>query len=322
MTRETFRPVRETILASTNISRTADLHFPISDNNYGILLIFRDYTFRRVEERTFSTLQDARVGDTIFLPLPQNIADNFSIRIQRFEQGIVGEAVSGILSDTTQGGINLSSLHDAATQAIMRSLPEALSSGGEAFNLLRDTVNNLFGSGSVNASALNRFTEDAAFLIRNNMQGSASGRNIDIGTGTFINPKIALSFEGVELKHHDFTWTLAPKSNDESISLQRIIQTIKKNILPSYVQGSLTTRAMFKYPSTVDIFFVGVDPNFFYYFKPAMISTFNVNYTPNSVSILKGGRPAAIQMNMSLIETDIHTAEDYGEETLSIIGRS
>ena len=43
-----------------------------------------------------------------------------------------------------------------------------------------------------------------------------------------------------------------------------------------------------------------------------MVQTFSTNFTPNGLALLRGGKPASITMNMSLIETDIHTSEDYG----------
>jgi hypothetical protein len=105
---------------------------------------------------------------------------------------------------------------------------------------------------------------------------------------------------------------LIPRTEQESENLRQIANTIKRNMLPSYVNTSIVQRTMFKYPSMVDVFFVGIDPNHYYYFKTCMVQTFTVNYTPNGNAVLREGRPAAVQMQMNIMETDIHTAEDYG----------
>ncbi len=89
-------------------------------------------------------------------------------------------------------------------------------------------------------------------------------------------------------------------------------------MLPSYVNTSVIQRAMFKYPAMVDIFFVGIDSGYYFHFKTAMIQTFSVNFTPNGNAVLRGGRPAAVQMQMNLIESDIHTSEDYGGSSIDV----
>jgi hypothetical protein len=72
---------------------------------------------------------------------------------------------------------------------------------------------------------------------------------------------------------------------------------------------------MFQYPSMVDIFFVGIDSEHYFFFKTCMVQSFNTNFTPNGMAVLRGGRPAMVQMQLTVIETDIHTAEDYGAES-------
>ena len=61
----------------------------------------------------------------------------------------------------------------------------------------------------------------------------------------------------------------------------------------------------------VDIYFQGIDMNYYFKFKTSMISQLNVDYTPNGIAINKGGRPSAIRITMTLNEAYIHTADDY-----------
>jgi hypothetical protein len=42
-----------------------------------------------------------------------------------------------------------------------------------------------------------------------------------------------------------------------------------------------------------------------------MINNFDINYAPQGLAVLRGGKPAVVTMAMSLTEMDIHTAEDY-----------
>ena len=316
-----FRPARETVRTAAAKRTPKNLQIPLEDANYGMLLLFRDYQYTAPGSvRGFASLEQSNITDTIFLPLPENIQDTFNVRVQRFDQGAMGAILSQVVSDaSTSGGMQFSTFQNAAIEAVRSALPSAATDGAEFQRLVADAFS-LLTAGGGDLSSLDKFSTDAAFLLRKALPGNV-GRSVDAGTGTFINPKAALSFEGVEMKTHSFSWTIAPKSPEESINLKDIIRVINKNILPQYVQGEITQNVMFRYPSMVDIFFVGLDENYYYFFKTAMIQTFNINYTPNGVSVLKGGRPAAVQMQMNIIESDIHTAEDYGAESFTASGQ-
>lgn len=293
--RQRFRPAKEDIRKRVSGATTyKNLSLETPDDDYGMLLMFREYQYQRSDERGFSQLDASNVTDTIFLPLPANIADNFQVRVQRFDQGTTGDIVSSLLSEIDTNELGVSNLTGAVVRGAMKNLP------GLQGNSVGNIVNNL--------------DKDLAFLVRKGVDQAFpnQGRNIDAGTGTFVNPKAALSFEGVEMKTHSFDWSVAPKSAEESENLRLIGETIKRNMLPSYVNTSVVQRAMFRYPSMVDIFFVGIDPNHYFYFKTCMVQSFSTNFSPNGISVLRGGRPAMVQMQLSVIETDIHTAEDYG----------
>ena len=299
--RSRFRPLKEDILARAQSTiRNRNLSVGTADADYGMLLMFRDYKYQRSSERGFSQLDASNVSDTIFLPLPANIVDNFQVRVQRFDQGVTGDVVSTLLSEIDTNQLGIGNLSGAILKGAMKNLP------GLQGNSIGEIASNL--------------DKDLAFLVRRGIDEAfpSQGRNIDAGTGTYVNPKAALSFEGVEMKTHNFDWTIAPKSAEESDNLRIIIDTIKKNMLPSYINTSVVQRAMFRYPSTVDVFFVGLDSEYYFYFKTCMIQGFSTNLTPNGMAVLRGGRPAVVQLNLQMIESDIHTAEDYGGTSESV----
>ena len=287
-------------------SAPLNLKFPLEDGNFGMLLIFKDYKFRspgtnRLLENTSSSVEDAT--DTIFLPLPTNISDSFNLKVQNFEQGATGAIMADIFSKASDNN-NLSNLREAATSAVKKAAPSALTDGTEAAKIIANSL------GKGGKEAINKFSAETSFLLRKMIPDSL-GNSIDTGSGTFVNPKAALSFEGVEMKNHSFEWTLSPKTPQESEILRQIIKTVNKNILPEYFKGAVSQRSMLKYPSTVNVYFIGIDPNFYVFFKTAMINSFSSNYTPEGMAILKGGRPASVQLSMSMTESDIHTSEDY-----------
>jgi hypothetical protein len=164
-------------------------------------------------------------------------------------------------------------------------------------------------------------TADALYLAKRLFGDNFLLGPISQGAGMTLNPKASLLFQGIELKEFEFNWTLAPTEQVESDLLQNIIKRLKSNALPWYNPETLLTTSMLRYPSTVDMYLLGVDPGYFMFFKTAMISDLSVNFAPNGVSILRGGKPAAINLNIRLKEMDIHTANEYGltESALEIV---
>lgn len=302
--RERFRPARQEILdRAQGAIRYKNYSHPVEDGDYGILLMFREYQYQRSDERGFSQTDTSNVSDTIFLPIPSNITDTFQVRVQRFDQGTTGDIASSLLSEIDTNNLGITNLAGAIVSGASKNLPGI--QGGTL--------------GEITSS----LDKDLAFLIRRGIGDVLpnQGRNIDAGTGTFVNPKAALSFEGVEMKTHSFDWSIAPKSDDESENLRSIAEAIKRNMLPSYINTQVVQRALFKYPSMVDIFFVGLDSEHYFYFKTCMVQQFTTNFTPNGAAVLRGGRPAMVQMQLNVIETDIHTSEDYGGGSQAVITR-
>jgi hypothetical protein len=206
-------------------------------------------------------------------------------------------------------------MFSAATSAISQILPDGRKLGDVLTSLDKDMYMSL-------GSDLGK---QANFLLRKQMEQLGVARSFDAGFGTTINPKTTLGFEGVTFKKHNFQWNLAPRDRTESELIKNITNTIKRNSLPTYEDLNIAgetavSRALLNYPSTVDMFLIGLDADYFFYFKTAMIDQVTVSYTPQGLSILKGGRPSAISLTVDFTETDIHTAEDYegltGDETI------
>jgi hypothetical protein len=306
-------PVADIIRRNRRETLDQVLQFPEDLGAHAMLLSFKKYSYRRpgtpnsLNRLTSSTLNPQQLSRTnsILVPLPQNIQDSYQVRVQRFDQGIAGEAIASAAS--TLGS-------SPGVMDIARSVAEGM-----------PTINADAITKAVSEFDFSNLSRDAAFLARRAIDSAAPqvGRNLDAGFGATINPKAALYFEGVEMKTHTFNWTFAPASERESTILKDIGNTIKKNILPSY--GSLTGAEQFRfllnYPSVLDIFFLGVDQSYFLHYKTCMVQQFNIDFTPQGIALLKGGKPAMVNMNMGVIESDIHTSEDYDDGSADIRAR-
>ena len=299
------KSVASAIRGATQTSKPKSLQFPEDIGAHGIMLVFKKYKFVAPGERRLISAADSieQVGDSILLPLPANISDSYSIRIGRPELGIVNETAavgaSGAVGSSGGVGSAIGSTYDAIAGL-----------GGMNEAQVRDLIAN--GSSS-------EVSQNIQFLMRSTLQGSI-GTAIGQGLGSAVNPKMSLSFDGIDLKNHSFDWRFMVRSENESNLLRDIQTTVKRNIHSSYTNVGKFQRAMLNYPSVVDVYFVGLDADYFMKFKTCMVQSFSLNFAPENVAIVQGGRPAGALMTIQLVETDIHTAEDYGapETTVDI----
>lgn len=250
----------------------------------------------KINSTTYSS-RNLKSKQAVLLPLPSNIQDTFTLRVQGNEFGLSGSEISKAASAFAGAG-------DISVENLGKSLTAALP---------QVDWNQIFNPNISEAS------RNIAFLGRRTIDQlvSGMGRSIDIGLGNAINPKLALHFDGMNLKQFDFRWALSPGDAGESDTIKDITDLIKRNSLPSYGSTIGLPRSLLNYPSTVDIFFLGIDQQYFVYFKTCMIQQLIFNYTPQGLAIVKGGKPALMTIDVNFLEMDIHTAEDYGGESTS-----
>ena len=65
-------------------------------------------------------------------------------------------------------------------------------------------------------------------------------------SGQILNPNTELLFNGVKLRSFNFTFNLAPRSDDEARVIQQIVRTFKLNMAPNTGGGSGTRWIIFK----------------------------------------------------------------------------
>jgi hypothetical protein len=246
----------------------------------------------------------------IELPIPSNLKDNDLMRLEVITQSplelVAGEFIAQGASALQGSNLTMRDLPGALQQvgsSIANSTGTALSQGtGAAMSAINALLDQSVGS----------MSRDVMYLLRSVLPSGIS-QVTDRVLGSTVNPKASLAFEGVELKQHSFSWTLIPRNENDSEIIRAIIRTLKQNSLPTYQTFAGTNfKAYLKYPSIVDMYLLGVNPEYFVKFKSAMIRSVNVEYgSTGIVSIMKGGKPGNVTLTIDLVELDIHTAEDY-----------
>ena len=291
--RSAAQPVQSVISNARGDAGFSSFGFPSQPAAHNIVLVFKDYSFGG----TFGAGDGSSPGPIratsgisggISLPLPNNIQDTYSVKVGPDQIGVTGEILTQALSEgTSQTWEDIISDFSSAVEGNESSFSEIFSRAQQATRFFNRNVLETVGIG------------DGA---------------ISVGTGTAVNPHVALRFDGVDLKTHNFSWTLSPKNADEADELRNMQQYIRSNMAPEYVTDGAAGpigRNLLRYPSLVDIYFAGLAQDYFYYFKPAFVQSFTVNYSPNGVALNKGGKPAVVNMSMVVQEARAHTREDF-----------
>lgn len=199
--------------------------------------------------------------------------------------------------------------YDAAAQGAAGGIADSLLSGK------KDTMNVQAAmgaeAGKIVQNALNGVIDDAGTAAINALQQSY---------GFAFNPHLAVLFKGGNLRTHEFTWTFAPESFEESQRLLQIIQVLRQSSLPQFFARST---AIFDYPKMCKVKFYpwarnggesGRIERDLYVIKQCMISDIDINYAPNGVPSFFAGTslPTFIQLRLGLQEIEYHTQRDYG----------
>lgn len=262
--------VEEVIQARRSDNSYSEFRFPDDLGAHAIILNFSDYSYDR-SANTVSTVTNS----SICLPIPSELVDSFSLRISGQELGVMGDLARSIVGSAA---------------------------GANSFE---DALNKIQANSDLGPGTAAKAIKAAIASTDNSIV-----RGAEAALGTIVNPHIALTFDGIDLKTHAFSWTLAPTSSSESVRLAKMIKTIKRSILPKYKKDA--GRTFLEYPKVVDVFFLGSEPGHMYFFKRCMVTSFESNYAPmGTPAFLPNGRPAVVSMRMALTEMEIHTSDDY-----------
>lgn len=344
--RDLIMPAESIVENNRRRNNPSILQFPTDLGPHAIVLGFKKHSFAiddPVSDTVISPFKTAPEGSlqtsplgSVVLPLPTNLEDTFVVQLNPSTNlGITGSIIAQYADLALTRGVEALTEREGMSdteKAAMRAVRAVIEGGDDAsVGQIMSSIAEV-GIGSIGTAA--------RAAIRKVPSVSTP---FDLGIGQTVNPHVALTFEGINLKRHNFQWTFSPGSRADSDALRNIATFIRRNVLPEYGPavnfssigetpsavptevlehgGAFNDRIMLKYPSVVDIFFVGLDQSYYYYFKRCMVDNFGVNYNPTGQhTILQGGRPAFATMFMSLVETEIHTADDYGDESTPFVG--
>lgn len=323
---ESFRMQNERKDASGHI-RFPDKPFP-----HTMLLVFEEYNYKNFASfKSPQTNRSQRIGDldklgisstgrqsgvslrstsSIELPFPKQLQDSNSLIVNGFQRDPLTEGLTQRLNEFTKSG-----------SATLGDIPGQLQAGGAALAKLTSSM----GGGNVGAAIKGYLdaigttkTADVAsasmYLLRKFLPDSIA-KSVNLATGQVLNPRETLAFEGVQLRSHQFNWDLYPSNARDSKRIQEVINQFKKSVLPVTQDLGVAgiAEAFLRYPNICKIYLIGVDSEYYMKFKPAMVTNMTVDYAAGgNMGIMQGGRPAGVNISISLQELQIETANDYG----------
>lgn len=228
-----------------------------------------------------------KVGGNYFLPIPSSMKDSQGIDYSTVELGaIVGKLAGEVDKIANQMGAA------AGAEEIGKVLGRAVGDGVKAIS---------------NASKA-----DAAAIVQSAL--SSDSRLAGVGgavLGQVPNPHVTSFFKGVKLKNYTFDWQLWPQSAEETLTIEKMINSLKSDILPTAGNGTLGLSL--KYPKEAHCRIHTLNGNQSHInFKPAFVTDVSVDYTPQGPAFLENGHPAGIGLSISLQETSIWLSDDYG----------
>lgn len=298
-------PVGRAIAASQESNAMKNYTFPADIGPHGLLMVFRKYQYQS-NRGVNRTRPISSVAGSVLLPLPRQLIDSTSVRLGTKDLGIMGDAIASAMA---AGKNDMGAIADGIMSVVNpTALAKGLANAGKAV-LGFDPNGELRGE----------MMEQMNFLIRRATTGMGISGALDAGSGAALNPKTSLLFEGVNFREYDFDFELMPRSPQESDNIKNIADFIHHHSLPQFRELSIGNQGFIQnvfldYPSTVDLFLLGVDQGHYMWYKTCMISRFVANKSPTGGSqhaIMKGGKPAIVTFNISLTEMDIRTRDDY-----------
>ena len=237
-----------------------------------------------IDSRTQTT---RRITDSIALYLPPSVRDTTTAEYENMSTGLVGMfAGKGI--DFARDFIN-EDFDAASAEALLAGtdfMKEVAKRSGAAF------IDALAGSDS-SLALLNR------------------------GLGQADNPFMEVLFTTMGVREFTYNFNFAPRNSDETTEVQQIIQLFRFHMAPEMQTANSRYLTL---PSEFDIHYMfkgpkgqGLENDYFNRITTCVLTSVDVNYTPNGVRSFEDGSPTQIQMGLTFRETEILTKEKINQ---------
>jgi len=227
---------------------------------------------------------------SVSLPLPRDLSEQHSVRINPQDTGILGAAVDQVKS-------------------------------------IKDELSATFGSGKEGRSSGDLLENSVGLMYQGaaSVAGGLGGEQVAGIAGQFLkavpNPHISVFFNGVDMRPPmEFSWLFTARNPSESSKIKDIIRQFKRRVLPAV---SVSSQNVMAYPQMVRLTLMPWGETFIPgsewsgtmpIYKLGLISAIHVNYSPNGLSFFNDGAasPVFVVFSFTFQEIEVITGLDYG----------
>jgi len=300
--------------------------------------------------KDFYTALPASINDKLYWPDNPDRFDMLKMDVFKFVP--ISKA-----NTTVEGGTSLSNIQKQAKEkfaTIMLPVPESINYidspqwSDERIGAIGKLAGQMASSAAGgDAQALGTQLSQLAaagmgpYILQNiSKLGGPSGEAITQGAaGVVLNPYVEQIFKGISMRNFTFSWKLVPRNNSEQLKIHNIIKALRYYSLPNYTgttglaesenTSTQITSLQDRWLTVPNVFqlrwtYTGQqnnEINSLPKFKPCVLKSVNVNYTPDGVwathitnnSNLQGPAPVAYTLQLEFSETEIITSKDVQE---------
>lgn len=165
-----------------------------------------------------------------------------------------------------------------------------------------------------NFSYLNVATNIAGSIFGRGGEAAVQGLSVAAAAAGFnINSMKTVTLKSPEFRQFTMSWKLAPKSQRESLEIQRMMYSLRKGMTPAAIAGGF----VFEFPKIYTLFFY---PNseYLFKFKPCVLKNLSINYQGNNpvpVFYNETNAPESLTVQMTWLELEYWKKSDYKDSS-------
>jgi hypothetical protein len=143
--------------------------------------------------------------------------------------------------------------------------------------------------------------------------GSQTARLALQTQGLAINPQKQLLFSGIGFRDYQLVFTFTPYSKKESEDIANIIKEFKKAAAPTITESA--GGMFFKVPASFNLQFMfnGKENEKVSRVAESVLTTVDVNYSPNTWSAMDDGAPSQIMLTLNFKEIELIDSKKIGK---------
>lgn len=280
------------------------ISFPmdLDDEHY---MVYNVVERRRPSQKNEGT---TRVLRSIILPIPSNLGVEYAAGYSNENLGALGAAAQGSIGGAELGG---------AMGDLSNTINQKIAAVKDAFKNDTSDAAVRTGAAGVGIAAVAGAIGGAGLLGGALAAGGLEG--IPTGfiqnEGIAINPHMAVVFQGVDFRTHQFQYKFMAKNQTESDRLKHMINTFRYYMLPEYEFGTERAGFAFKYPDEFTIEFADKVKPYLYDIGTCVMTGMSVNYNGEGVPTFfeTTGAPVSIDITLSFQETRVLTRNGFDD---------